>query len=437
MKNLFLWLFSFITEREVKATKSFEELLAVAIKLCRYRGYGFVKDRMDKKYREYLVRQAETSILHAKEVEEISKILKYDKYTADLIGDFIKRRTIYAEDLPYLLCFNSRSYPRELLGQLTKIIKDLVSRVGHEDMLIIAKVFIGLGSNYDNFRSDLFGPDSIEKMTAKLTSSVKFMNSDEIEKCLEIVSHHCTPSDIKRKLSRALAKNKRISSLNDAIEILSNLWSDDKEERNAVMNEVTILAEKEINSLNHFIGMIEWLADKKNKKDCRGLKNILITRAISLASESEPLSLGDMAFLISHAEWPDNILLKNILGAILKIARLQKMTANDAVILASEFSSEDTRYIFLCLYVEEIWEPNFNEALILWGSYKDEKNFPKDNMDAVIFSALQKSEVELGTEELIRTQVWGIGRGDSKRIPQVMLDKVEAFIRINNKNKYC
>lgn len=436
MKNLFLLLFSFITttKREVKRARSFEEFRAVATMLCGNNRYGW-NNRLEKKYAEDLIIQTVNSKLHVEEIMEIAKMLEgADSRTGGaLVETYIHKKIVHAEDLPHLLGLQVNSYSRESIIQLAKIVEGMVNRVGHGDLLVLAKVFISSGPRFgynSSVRDDLFDSDSVKKMTDNLATSVRFMDSNEIEKCLEIVSGWNTPTYIKRRLSKALAREKRVPSFDDAMEILSNLlWNEDLADRNTVMDEVTILAREEVKSLSHAHKMIKEIDRKTDKKSYLEMKNIFIARAISLDSESEPLSLSDMALLIIHAEWPDDILLKDILRSFLKMARLQKVTANDAVIMASKFSSEDTRYVFLCLYVGEIWEPNFDEALLLWGSYKDVDDFPKDDTDALIFSALEVSNVELGIRELIQTQVWGAGRGDSKRIPQVMIDKVEAFIR--------
>jgi len=427
MKNLFLLLFSFIVKREVKEAKSFAELCVVATKLCHYGKNGF---RLRKKYGEYLVRQAMALTICAEEVKELSKILEklYSESVADLIKSFIKKRTIYAEDLPFLLKFSSIRYSKETLAKLIVIIKDLTDRVGHGELLIIASIFRN-DSYSGNGKISIYPFDDsfIDKLTDKLVASVEFMDTSEVAKCKEIVRWDYLPKTNIMRLTTALAENKKISSFYEAIDITRQLIRKLHESHfTALVDETIVLAEREIRSPQHVDEMLKYL-DKN--ASCMGIKNSIIAKAISLVPSSGCLSFDDLAFLISHVEWPDDILLKNILGAILKTARLQKMTANDAVIMASEFSTEDTRYVFLRLYVEEIWEPNFNEALILWGSYKNEGGFPKDDMVSIIFSALRKNEVELGAEELLRTQVWGAGRGDSKRMPQVMLDKVEAFIK--------
>lgn len=425
MKNLFLWLFSFITEREVKATKSFKEFRAIASKLCCRRDWGFVNNRLNEKYRKYLVRQTETLILSAEEVKEISEILGYDGCTFDLIGSFIDRRTVYAEDLPFLLGFRPSVYSKETLAKLAVIIKDLIGRVGHGDLLILASLF--RNDSYSGNGKISIYPFVLDRLTDKLVTSIKFMNASEVAKCKEIIRWDYLPIASIMRLTTALVENKKISSFHEAIDITQKLIEKLHESHfTALVAETIVLAEREIRSPQHADEMLKYL-DKK--KSCMGIKNSIIAKAISLVPNSGCLSFDDLAFLISHVEWPDDILLKNILGAVLKTDRLQTMTTNDAVIIASKFSTEDTRYVFLCLYVEEIWEPNFNEALVLWGSYKDEDDFPKDNMDAIVFSALRKKEVELGAEELLRTQVWGAGRGGSKRIPQVMLEKVESFIK--------
>ncbi|MCR4284274.1 MAG: hypothetical protein NUV64_03110 [Parcubacteria group bacterium] len=437
MKSLFLLLFSFITKREVMETKSFEELCAVAGKLCIYRKSGLINRRLNTRYIKYIVRKAATLELSAEETRDIAKIISglSKRAGGTLVKIYIHKKTVYAKDLPFLLGLGSESYPEELRHQLTKTIEKLVmeARVGHGDLLILAGVLRGENyTGYGSIQRELIDPSVVEEIVDSLALSTEFVSREEAEKYKELIRAPFTMSDIRQRIAEALAENDKVYSFDEAIGLLHRLnalYDEGNSTRcEALVKQAFVLAEKEITSLECAYRMLS-LFDPKDT--CLGIKNGIMAKTMSLIPKSKCLSFDDLAFFINNIESSASMVTKKIMENLLKTTKLQAMTVDDAINMASRFKKEDIRYVFLRLYVEEIWKPNFSEALILWRYYEDIDDFPKDEMDTSIFSALERDKVEFGAKELIRTQIWKRKGDKCKHLKMTVskTEKIEMFIK--------
>lgn len=430
MRNLIEFLFLFFHIRKIRSTKTIRELCAVAKQLDYCRNVDFWGNR---RFSREIARRAITLHVYLEELEELGEYLQYaDQY---LVGGFINARNVQIKDLPYLLSIR-KSYRKHAASKLADYMSSIISRGVNslDDLLTIVRSFNHYGdSGHGKIKVDLFSNNTLGKLADDLAFFVPSMNYEEVEKCKKDILSNA-PENVRQRFAMALVEHKKISSAEAALNLLRLLQNSSRAVRSAVFNETISLVEEEVKSKEDTMRLLKLFSEEKNaclfaKEDFDKLKNGIIEKAISLGDGSGYAFFYDLVFFVSMMGSDNKSLLGKVLGAAIKTMRAEKTGANDAVFMAAQFKTGEARYLFLRLYVEEIWKPSFNEALILLSSYKKEKDFPKDDMDSVIFSTLKKGNIEFGAEELARIQIWASGGGDSTNMPQALKNEMNNFLK--------